>query len=111
MVQVACDPQARNIASIDDKGNLFCWNLEKDKEKPRFDPQQDVSILSFSCEGRHLAYGDKQGKIHLFDLKNNKAVLKWDGHEQPVNAMIFSPDGKSLITAGQEGRAKLWQLE
>jgi WD40 repeat protein/serine/threonine protein kinase len=36
-----------------------------------------------------------------------KAVLS---HDSPVDAAVFSPDGKTVLTGGDDGRAKLWDV-
>ena len=42
-------------------------------------------------------------------LKNNAVTLA--GHEGPVRAVVCSPDGKWLASAGQDQAIKIWQVE
>ena len=38
--------------------------------------------------------------------RGERAVLR--GHEGPVNSAVFSPDGAKVVTASEDGTARLW---
>jgi len=40
--------------------------------------------------------------------KENKEILTLDGHTREVTSVAFSPDGKYVLTASEDGRAILW---
>ena len=42
-------------------------------------------------------------------LTQSPTVLR--GHEGPIRAASFSPDGQRVITAGRDGTARLWDLD
>ena len=66
-----------------------------------------------------LAIGDTQGKITLLDLETctddvSNCMVKpsWIGHDgTPIRAVAFTADGCYLISAGDDGNLKLWQLK
>ena len=76
-----------------------------------------VLAVSVAPDGKTLAAGCFDGTIRLWDLPSGeeKRVLK--GHTFEVRSVAFSPDGRTLASAGgsyqrreEPGEAKLWDL-
>jgi WD40 repeat protein len=66
--------------------------------------------LAFDPTGRFLAIGAQDGQVRVWDAKNNKLALAFQGGPgaMPVVGVAFSPDGKTLATAGRDGVARTW---
>jgi len=71
-----------------------------------------------------LAAGDRGGNVHLLpvdwefgaqgmitSLSESTELRQWKAHDSRVYALAFHPDGKRLVTAGEDGRLLLWNLE
>jgi len=83
-----------------------------------FSPHGAVSSASYSPDGQHLATADLNGDVKIWKLGESPAVvLRIDGAHggQPVRVALFSPaetpGGPLLLTAGDDGLAKLWKLD
>jgi WD40 repeat protein len=62
----------------------------------------DVNALALSPDGRILAAGDQNSMVRLWDARDGKDILRIDEHFQSaVKAVIFLPDGKSLVAASE----------
>ena len=48
------------------------------------------------------------GTVKLWELNSQKEILTLDGHTREVTSVAFSPDGNSVLTSSQDGRAILW---
>jgi WD40 repeat protein/predicted Ser/Thr protein kinase len=56
-----------------------------------------------------LATVDRDGRaIQLWDLSAGKATTVLRGHEGPVSALAFSPDGKRLASGSGDNTIRLW---
>jgi WD40 repeat protein len=71
-----------------------------------------VRKLVFSPNGRLLAVASgsdrDHGDIRLFSLEKAAVVARLAGHDDAVNALAFSPDGKLLASGGTDGKCILW---
>ena len=68
-----------------------------------------VTGVSFHPDGRHVILAGL-GVAHLYDLRAGRSVRQFDGHSAPVWRVRVIDDGSRLVTFGQDGCAKLWDL-
>ncbi|PIL30097.1 hypothetical protein GSI_07760 [Ganoderma sinense ZZ0214-1] len=85
----------------------MAWNVEP------------ISAFSFDSEGRRIATAHADGSLFT---RGQCAVRIWDpatgamlavlaGHSQSVTDVSFSPDGRSILSASEDGSAKIWDVE
>lgn len=55
-----------------------------------------------------MAVGD--GSLRLLDLRSGRVRTARGRHDAPVTAIAFSPDGRTLVTAGRDGRLIVWDV-
>src|SRR5205085_11427012 len=67
-----------------------------------------VYAVAWSPDGKHLAAGgvDKSIRIWEVDHDGGKVAHAVFAHEGPVNALLYSADGKTLYSLSEDGRAK-----
>jgi WD40 repeat protein len=49
--------------------------------------------------------------VHLVDINNGRLIQTLPGHEDWIRTIAFSPDGRTLLTAGSDRRILKWDLE
>lgn len=74
-------------------------------------PSQSIKDLRFSRDGRYLAAACSDRAIWIWDVESGKLLTRLTGHRREVNAVEFSPDGKTVISGDSSGLIKFWRLE
>jgi RNA polymerase sigma factor (sigma-70 family) len=79
---------------------------------------QTLQDLVFAADGRRLAAlkagtsreNPPAASVSLWDLERGKLVRRLDGLKGLSALMVLAPDGRALVTAGQDGTAVLWEI-
>ncbi len=81
-------------------GETFLWNADGTKVKEWTDHTKAALCAAFSPDDRYLITGGLDDRAIVYDLKDEKTLGFYGGHQRPVNAIIFSPNGKAVASIG-----------
>jgi WD40 repeat protein len=48
--------------------------------------------------------------LRLYDLENRKWVRKFRGHSSPAGGAAFFPDGRRILSGGQDQTLRIWDV-
>ena len=125
-------PDAHRIVTASQDGKAIVWQWSD--ASTRYEPLTDfvkhrgpIYAAKFSPDGQLIATG---GFDHVVRLWNPDEVQQVDiarridglpdppapcrelsGHDKPVCSLAFSPDGKQLVTGGEDNVLRIWQLD
>ncbi len=107
-----------SILAIIGKEGIYLWKFQNEsKDKPTVIPgnlQAFRSVLTFSPDGATLigsAMGVWDIPIKLWDAETGNSLGILSGHTEPVEALVFSHDGKILASGSDDGTVLLWDWE
>ena len=72
-----------------------------------------ITTVAWTSNARFaVASGEpgQRGVVSVFDLGKPKSVQQWDAHRDSIFALAFTPDGKSLATAGYDRIIRVWTI-
>src|SRR5439155_10823897 len=65
--------------------------------------------VAYSPDGRLIPWSEAEALV-LADAATGKQIRRWPAHEGGVAPLTFSPDGKTLASAGHDQRIRLWDV-
>ena len=57
-----------------------------------------------------IATGARDKKIRIFEVKTGRCILTLTGHDNWVTDIMFHPNGKYLISTGDDKSMRIWDL-
>jgi roadblock/LC7 domain-containing protein len=77
----------------------------------RFKHDGSVNAVALSADGKFLATGAGDNRVHVWELATGKEIGAFPLLKQPVYAVAFAPDGKTLVSGGADKTVRIWQLD
>ena len=102
------------------------WDVESGKKLQELSGHTDIiNSAVFSPDGRRIVTGSVDNTARIWDVDTGKELQTLEGHTRRVEtedsgigaensgigAAVFSPDGKKVVTGGEDGTARIWTLE
>lgn len=111
---IAFSPDSRTLASGGYLPNnvIRLWDADTGKLRGTLDGYEDVLTLAFSPDGTTLASsgGWPDHPIQLWDVANRQLRDTLLGHTRWISALLFSVDGKVLVSGSDDSTVRLWDV-
>jgi eukaryotic-like serine/threonine-protein kinase len=93
-------------------GEIMVWDVDSGREIWSWRLSDRVVNVTFSPDGKRLVSGVGAGnstprnpvELKLFNLETGLQILSLPGPTATVNKAVFTPDGKRIIAASQDGK-------
>lgn len=113
MRSIAVRPDGQEVAGISKSGKLLLWDISDKPDTSVTQILSDsldlISICYNKSHGKHhLAAGDKNGIVWVWDWEQAKILTPLRGHKARISDLAFSRNGEYLATASYDGSVQLW---
>lgn len=109
-------PNGKSLASATSGGKVGVWDITFRQLLYVFESQgtrrerTSGDSIAWSPNGQVLAIGTENGKIFLIDAENGSHVHTLNGQTESISDLLFSPDGKMLVSVSWDGTICLWGI-
>lgn len=106
----------RWLASSDDDGNVFLWDLGTGKKSRQWkSPEKDRydQLHAFSPDGNTLVHTTRSGHVVVWDIPSGNELFHFEpkGDRDSIYGVSVSPDGEYVATRAFWGPIYLWHLK
>ncbi|QEL13546.1 WD40 repeat domain-containing protein [Limnoglobus roseus] len=98
----------KRLAAASQDGAVQVWEADTGKRLGVSSAQTNsVEMVALPPDGPAVAFGLYSQTMQVWQVPG-KVLTPQDGHFGPVNIIQYTPDGKQIVTAGQDGRVVRW---
>lgn len=120
--KLAFTPDGKEIITVSDDKTIRVWDIASGEPvrtiRPPIGqgPEGMIYCLAISPDGRLLAaagytWTGGPNLIYLISLADDRIVRQLFGHENVVQDVAFSPDGRRLLSGSNDATAKIWNVQ
>jgi WD40 repeat protein len=125
IVDAAFSPDGQSVATLGARHGpspegqeVVVWDWSNGQERWRMALPSEPRSLAYHPDGRRLAVLCGGGELLLFDPDDGREALRWRAHDpEPAHhwvnngEVIFSPDGRSVLTWGMGNDVRVWEAD
>ncbi len=112
ITRMAFSPDAVTLATAHYDGEIRLWNVDTSELLLVINTDEVVENIDFSPDGQILASGGsfQNQFVRLWDVGSGALLRTLEGHTSGVTHVLFSPDGKYLVSGSYDGQLRLWGI-
>lgn len=70
-----------------------------------------IQTVCFNNTGDWISLGSANlGQLLVWEWQSEQYVMKQQGHSSEMNCIAYSTDGQSIVTGGEDGKVKVWNV-
>jgi WD40 repeat protein len=113
-LSVSFSPEGQMLATGNGFGWIRLWDVDSGELLREMKASNNSAIAVFSPDGQTLASGSsgfaEDYAVRLWDVASGEVLHTLEGHTADVKDLVFSPDGRILVSCDRDGIIRLWDV-
>ena len=109
--QICISPDGHLIVSIGRDNQVLVWDLISGESVAKLEGHaRDVTAIALTSTG-YLVTGSLDRTLRVWDLGGLSCLNILKGHQDKVNCVVVTPDGKYAISGSEDTKIGIWDVE
>ena len=96
--------------SGDGSGTVTAWDIKDWKTQLSIDFPDLVDCVAISHNGKCLVTAARGEGIKIWRIADKQLIAEFRGHKGACFFVTLTPDGKKLVSGGEDGTVRVWNL-
>ncbi|MBK9711505.1 MAG: protein kinase [Kouleothrix sp.] len=108
---IALTPDGKYLIAGGSDKTFIIWDMASG-ERIFNSPLQSAAVTAVALmgDGRYAA-SSTEGEVYVWDLQTGQKIRSFSGHRREVNQLVFTADGRTLVSASRDGTTRVWRIE
>jgi WD40 repeat protein len=109
---LAYSPDGKLLVGSQRGAQVDVWNLQTGTQAFQIDVREEgwnAPLIAISPNSPVLAVG-YDNSLQLWNLTTGKQIRTLQGHQNEITEIVFSSNGKTLVSGDRKGKIKIWAV-
>jgi WD40 repeat protein len=103
-------PDNKWVAASSDSGKLYVWDADFALHGSWLAHGDGAQYVEWSPDSKLLVSASTAGEVAIWDAQSGDEIRRWSTPQGTIWSIAFAPDGRSFVTAGDDGTLRVWGL-
>ncbi len=108
---LAISPDSQWVASAGTDKMIRVWDLKDGMLHQEISVGVTPCSVTFSLNGMAIIGGEENGTLKMWKVSSGDLLTTIPINKDPVNNLVFTPDGKALIVGSRDTRITIFPVE
>ena len=107
---IALHPDGKRLLSVGQERKITFWDVREAESLQSISLPGEQFAIALSADGKLFATAGTDLLVRLWDFSSGELIAEGEGHSATVRSLAFSPDGRQMVSVGDDCSMVTWNL-